>query len=470
MAAAILFAVSVTLRWPGVAMYDSVAQYGEALSGDFSDWHPPVMARTWALLNHLHAGTEPFFLIQLALWWGGLGLLAAALGRQLRHGAAGFVLLVGASPLLLGWATVVLKDAQMAACLVAATGLAAWWRLDGRVPPLWAKAAMLLLILYATLVRGNAAFATVPFALALFGWGGVARPLARTGLAIALVAAALGLSGLVNHRLLGAEPSHVARTLPVYDLAGIAHFTHAQTIPGLAPGQWRAAEAKGCYTAYYWNPYGEPAECGFVGDALAFDEGRSDGLVRTWASQVVRHPIAYARHRIGHLNSNLRLWVGPEEGDAIPPLDSEVNEYGLGARATPAGKALIDAATVMAASPLGWPYLWLALAVGLLWASARAEGDGQVRLGRALLLSAACMSASFAVVSIASDLRYHLWSMTAAALGLILLADARAIDRGRGIALGWALVVLTVIGSAGRGGWATPVHQPHPIVAPIPAA
>jgi hypothetical protein len=463
---ALLFAVSLLIRWPGLVMYDSVTQFQQALDGAYSDWHPPILARMWALLNHLHAGTEPFFLIQMLLWWGGLGLIAAALGRQQRHGAAVLVLLIGISPSFLGWVTVVLKDAQMACCLVAAAGIAAHWRLDDRAPPLWAKAAMLALIGYATLVRGNALFATIPFALALFDWGGVRRLAARIGLVVLLSGAVLALSGPINHRLLGAEASHVERALPLYDLAGIAHYAGLESIPGLAPGQWRAAEARGCYSPYFWNPYGEPDECNAIGETLAF--GKS-GVMRLWVREVVQHPIAYAQHRLGHLNANLRFWVAAGEGDALPPVSPEPNTVGLGAPATPAGQMLIAAAALMAASPLGWPVLWLALACALLWASARTQSGGQAALGRALALSAACMSASFAVVSIASDLRYHLWSMIAAALALVLLADAGALERRRAIIAGSALFALLMIASAGHLGLAPAVYQPHPITIVLPA-
>lgn len=478
-AAAALAAASLVARWPGVAMYDSVTQYQQALAGAYNDWHPPIMARTWALLARIHGGTAPFLLLQMVAWWGGFGLLAAALGRQARHGAAGLVLLVGAAPLWLGWATIVLKDAQMACCLVAATGIAAYWRplpRDTAAPdsprrralPRAAGAAIMLLLVYATLVRGNAPFATIPFGLALFGWGGVRRGLVRCGLLLLVLAAVLGLAGPINHRLLGAEPSHVARALPIYDLAGIAHFARQAAPPGVSPAAWAAAERRGCYTPFYWNPYGEPAQCGFVGDALAAADDRGDGIFGQWIGAVVRHPIAYARHRIGHLNANLRFWVGPGERDATPPAVSEKNLIGLGGHPSAAGLTLIALAAVMAASPLGWPFLWLAIAVALLWATARAPATGQALLGRSLALSAALMSASFGLVSIASDLRYHLWSMVASALALVLLADARAVERRRAIVAGAFVSLLLVVAILGHAGLAPPVAQPRPVRSAAP--
>jgi hypothetical protein len=55
--------------------------------------------------------------------------------------------------------------------------------------------------------------------------------------------------------------------------------------------------------------------------------------------------------------------------------------------------------------------------------------------------------------------------MIAAALALILLVDGKAIERRRGLILGWALIGLTLIASTGRAGWAPEIPQPHPITA-----
>lgn len=455
-----LMALTLWMRWPGVAMYDSVSQYQQALSGTYSDWHPPIMARLWRLALAIGPGTAPLFVGQMLLYWGGLGLIAWALARHGRSGAGWAVLAAGALPLFVGWTSVVLKDAQMAVCLVAATGLAAPFLLAGRPIARPAAIPILLLTGYATLVRGNSFFATVPFGLALFGWAGVARWPARAGLALAIMALVVVLSPILDQRLMGAEASHVERVLPLYDLAGIAHFVPPAPPAGLSPALWAQAERRGCYTPYFWNPYGEPAECGAIGDALAFDEDDGVGLMRHWAAAVIAHPLAYARHRLGHVNDNLRFLVGAGEPDAIPPLNSEPNRLGLGAPAGWGARALVAAAGAMAASPLGWPSVWLAAALALLWAGWRVAG-GQAALGRALALSAAVMSLSFGVVSIASDLRYHLWSMIAAALAAVLLVDA-GLPRGRAARAAAMVAAVALIAVVAR------LLLPAPYV-PLPA-
>ena len=65
-AAAALCIASLALFWPGTAMYDTVAQYRQVLSGVYDDWHPPAMARVWALLAAFGPGATPMLVLQLA--------------------------------------------------------------------------------------------------------------------------------------------------------------------------------------------------------------------------------------------------------------------------------------------------------------------------------------------------------------------------------------------------------------------
>jgi hypothetical protein len=468
LAAALLCLLSLAARWPGIVMYDTVSQWGQVVDDAYTDWHPPVMARTWGLLGHLYPGTQPLFVGQMLLWWGGLGLLAGALAQRRRRIAAALVLAVGAMPLFLDWATTILKDAQMASCLLAATGLVAHWRLRERRVPLLAKAAALVLIGYATLVRGNAVFATVPFALALFDWPGLRRPWARVVAVGAGALLVIGVSPFINHRLLGAEATHVERTLPLYDMAGIAHFAKLPTLPGLPPARWAQAERQGCYSPYFWNPYGEPAQCDDVGQAVAMGDDAPPHLTAHWLALIATHPLAYAMHRLAHLNSTLRFWVGPGEGDAVSSAGSEHNDLGLGGPARVPGAAVVAAARMQAASPLGWPCVGLAVALALLWA-ARGQAP-QVRIGRALALSAACMAASFAVVSIASDWRYHLWSMVAAALATVLILDARALRPRRARVGGLGVALVAALATAAHLGLAPSSKPPLPATKPAPSS
>ncbi|MFA6124216.1 MAG: hypothetical protein WCS75_07055 [Sphingomonas sp.] len=433
----LLLVGSLALFWPGIAMYDSVGQFAQVLSGAYEDWHPPAMARMWSLFHAAAGGTsEPMFAVQMALYWAGFGLVAATLARLGRGRAAAVVLAIGALPLFLGWQAVVLKDTQMLGAVLAACGAVAWWRLRGARVPVWALIVVAMLLAYATLVRANAVFATVPLAVMLFGTG---RWWTRLALGLAGVAAVLMAAPILNHGLLGATSSGVERTEALYDLAGIA-VRPPDTAIGFTPGEAQALRAGHCAKPYFWDPLGEETRCAPL---VARLQGRPAGqLYRLLVTAIIRHPLAYAAHRLAHFNSTERFLVPAGWPGAAPPARSEPNDLGLGNPGAVARGWQI-AARWMAETSLGWPIAWLTLAIiGLAVAVPRPVGAAR-DLALALLVSAVSLEASFGVLSIASDLRYHLWPMVGTALAMVLLWvdrrwSARALRLG-GLALALVL-------------------------------
>lgn len=443
--AALLCALSLFLWWPGVALYDSVAQYLQVLSGHYDDWHPPVMARLWAGLARVWPGAAPMFLLQMLLYWSGFGLIAAALARRGAKRAAAAVLLVGAFPLFIAWEAAVLKDAQMLAAMLGASGIVVWHRLDARRMGRAATVLVALLLVYATLVRANAAFATVPLALGFLRWPG--RSVVTTVvIALAAMAVAIVAGGSVGR--MAADHSGVAKVQPLYDLVGIAHFGGAATIPGVTATEMASIEAGHCYTPFYWDPLGDAAHCGWLADRVLPADGGA-GIFGAWARAVATHPIAYARHRLAHLNMSMRLWTPRGLPSAAPPVHSEPNQLGLPSPQPRARPAAIMAGW-LAETPFGWPALWFVAGLALVWTAAGTMASPERELAVVLGVSALTLEASFAVVSIASDLRYHLWGMIAVALGWALLAGGGGMPRRR-LAIGGAAVLLMVgIGVAAR--------------------
>ena len=150
-------------------MIHTVTQYQQVLSGVYDDWHPPAMARVWALLAPLGPGATPMLVLQLATYWLGLGLIATALARIGRTRGATAILAIGLLPPFLGWQGVVLKDAQLAGALLAVLllGIIGWWRLARRPLPRAMYIPVALLLAYAVLVRANAVFIVVPLLVTL---------------------------------------------------------------------------------------------------------------------------------------------------------------------------------------------------------------------------------------------------------------------------------------------------------------
>jgi hypothetical protein len=439
-ALALLIALIAAVFWPGIAMYDTVAQYGQVLSNEVDDWHPPIMVRLWQLLHPIAAGAAPMFVLQVALYAAGFGLIVAALVRIGRWRAAIAAAVLALSPLLLGWQMVVLKDGQMLAALLAAFGIVAHYRLTGRRVPIFSAAVAAVLIAYATLVRANAVFATVPLAVLLLPTR--RRPVLAGALAVAAALVVIAATPVISHRLLRADPSGVEKSLPLFDLAAIAVATPHSPSP-FTHGERAEIVRKHCVKSFFWDPLGDPTACGPVTERL---DGQSDrSLLIDVARAVAAHPAAYAEHRLKHWNSTERWLVPPNLPEAAPPDASEDNDVGLRNPASPLMPGWQSVAAAEAGTPLGWPIAWTLVALLLLPSAWRRREEPDGGLALALLASALVLEASFLVVSIASDLRYHLWTIAAVPLALILLSNDLRLSRPRWVGAA-ALLALAIAG------------------------
>ncbi len=432
-AALILFGLSVAVFAPGFVQYDSVGQYEQALTGQYDDWHPPIMARLWSLF--VSNGAGPMLVLQLAGWWLGLGALAAAIVDR-RPRAALMVLAVGLVPPWLGWQVAILKDAQMTGATLGAVGIIGWWRLRGQAVPRGAWGAAGLLLAYAALVRANAIFAIAPLVALLVA----ERWPRRIAITVALTLATLAIAPFINHRLLGAADSGVARTQALYDLAGIAVRVPYDPRLGLSPVEVAEIRAKHCVKPFFWDPLGEPARCGTV--LQRFEKTPPGEIYAKLAPAILHHPFAYGEQRLAHVNSTWRFWVPARWINAAPPQGSEPNDYHLG---QPGRTALAwqKMASPWVDTPIMWPVVWLVLAAGGL---AVTRGDG---FAGALFGSALGLEASFLVISVASDFRYHLWPIVACALGLIIAKPWHG-DRRIVWATAAVLLVVLIVGGIAR--------------------
>ena len=432
--------VVAVLFWPGIAMYDTVALYGEVLSNDVDDWQPPILVRLWQALHPLGPTTGPMFALQVAFYAAGFGLIVSALVRSGRWRAAIAAALLAVSPLLLGWQMVVLKDAQMLGALLTAFGIVASYHVAERRMPLLAGVLAGVLIGYGTLVRTNALFATVPLVVLL-----LPRPkslIAKGAAGVAAVLLLLAVTPIINHRIFDAVPSGIVKSQPLFDLAAIAVAT-PQSVAPFTPAERAQLLAKHCSKAFFWDSLRDPSACGPVTDRMIALSDRE--LYLDLARAAGAHPLAYTEHRLLHWNSTERWLVPPGLIAAEPPDEAEPNDEGLKTPPSSFVPGWQSAAAFEVSTPIGWPILWTAVALLLLPVAWRRREQAAGGLALALVFSALTLEASFLVISISSDLRYHLWSMAASALALILLSVDLRLRRFE-----WfATAVLVVIAAGG---------------------
>jgi hypothetical protein len=108
--------------------------------------------------------------------------------------------------------------------------------------------------------------------------------------------------------------------------------------------------------------------------------------------------------------------------------------------------ALQSAADTLLTTPPGWPACWLALGCGLLvLRPTLGEGDPAV----ALAWSAVLYGFSYLPLSVASEVRYHFWTMSAVGVAAALTLTRRATWQMPRWRLVIALAPVIAVASAG---------------------
>jgi hypothetical protein len=402
------------IYWPGLVTYDGLRQYDQATSGQFDDWHPPMMEWIWRCLLPLSHSPAPMLVLQLALYGAGLLGLAGWALRQRRPGLAVALCATSLLPLTAALMGEVLKDCLMAGALMLAASLAL---LGLREQHKALRLAALLLIVFAATLRFNAFLAGVPLVLVVAGprcW----RSWWRLGLTALLATVVLLGAMPVANRLLGAQHSDVELSLVIFDLAGITVHSGHDVFPPLGAAN-PVPIIRRCYSPVKWDTYSWwvdplcPIDFDTMRKAVHAHEISPYGYL---ARQIVMHPLAYADHRLAHWNIATRFLVTDMVDRPVQRM-SAPNDLGFTVSTGPALNSVDRTAMTVGLGPLGWPCCYIALALGLVLAS----GSLPQRLAiRMLAGSALLYGLGYAAFSVASELRYYLWTMIATALALVI--------------------------------------------------
>jgi hypothetical protein len=405
----------------GVITPDTVIQYGQALSGRYDDWHPPVTAWLWRQLGYFGPGGAPFLICDSLLYWGAMALIAGALKRGGGWPAVAAVFVLAALPIGFGQIGAILKDPLMACLLLMASALLLWReRAAGRARIALAVPAVALIVV-ASATRFNAAFAAIPLLLLLAPrWTATASRLCASALLAGLLLVATGW--MINVVALDPHRSHPIYSLLNFDMAGIGAHGGGNVYPSLSDDVAARLTAR-CYDPrlYGANPH---EDCAPAEDSLA-DYARIHhvGPIGLWLRAIASAPLPYVEHRLAHLNWNWRFLLSAVPDDAFYAM-SQPNDLGLHFERNPLTRAIIVAGRIMAWSPIGRPITWLCIAFGLILIAPRLPNR---RFVTAIAMSALLYGGAYALVSVAPDLRYNLWTMLAVmAGGAVAFADRRA--------------------------------------------
>lgn len=210
----------IAYGFPGYMNFDAAEQLHQARRNVYDDWHPPLMARYWRVLDKLVRGPLLPLILQTALtFWGTNALLRRRF--QPLTAALVTVAILWFPPVLAPMGPV-WKDAQMVGFLLAGSTLL--------LAPSWrARIGGGLLLVFAAGVRDNAIAALPPFLLlAAWSWG-YRRKLVVAGVAFAILFAIAGTAAVAN-RVIADRRAHAwAEANAIHDIAGMICLTDPMT-------------------------------------------------------------------------------------------------------------------------------------------------------------------------------------------------------------------------------------------------
>ncbi|MDR2892121.1 MAG: hypothetical protein LBV80_03405 [Deltaproteobacteria bacterium] len=324
---ALLLCVAASfIRFPGEWDNDTISQHAQMLAGVYRDWHPPIFAAFWGMLNKAwntltgmaYTGSGVIYTVHVLMFWSGMLLLLRA-SKKFWQAFAGapqwklsavlafflFLAFFELVPIL----RLVFKDTAMVASYSLTVGII----LNFPHKRLWrwlAFAACLLLLFYGTGVRHNAAFAMIPL-LALAVMGVSAKRSILLVLPVTLLIWAALLLGInqFTYGVLKSEHEYSLKEIFYNDIWKLNYKTKTFDLPPhMGGGNWDPLTREDFFK-YFTNKPNITDSFEFIRKRYEPDERFNiytdfngtkddlDALREFWFTKVSQHPGKYLQHR-----------------------------------------------------------------------------------------------------------------------------------------------------------------------------
>ena len=444
--------------FPGIYTYDSADQLAQALTGQYYDWHPPLMAYLWSGMIQVTGHHESIFFFQLGLLTAG-GLCWAkliALGR--RPATTLLIPLAFISPVFTNFAGTIWKDVEFAFAMLLAAGLAGLGTIEQKYSLAWTGLSIALLICSLGF-RTNGGFALLPI-LVLCGHqfthkryaahSSLQQSAATCTLSTLMLTLVIGFVFAISKFVIKPVNSYPFQYVELFDLAGISTLSKHDYFPDhikQTPG-YRLQDVAKEYERST-RQLGNADNLIFPNDntsvsilPLNRDAMLQHQLHAAWLGAILKEPRHYIEHRLKIfqylMNKRHYTYELPQDPvdrakllqkrqvhlstPALQPLDligmSHAKAWVARSMKSVDGSAIFS----------GW--LWLCLLLLELVASLILLEAGPVKhLALAVASSGILYTLPYFLVAPAADFRYLFWSTIAGTFaGIILIAE---IDLGQ---------------------------------------
>lgn len=434
----VLFLFSVIIYFPGSYSIDSWNMYYQAASGNYNDWHSPVLSLVWKVFYKL-SGKSYFilYIIQMLLYW----LLVYWLLARVNKKSIIFWLGCFVAVLLVFIPQYVMKDTHNCIAWGLAAVLLIAARLNGKRNALL-TIIVAVLLLYGAWVRMSAVFGLVPLAYAFAEFCFTAKQTAvkTWGIVAVTLVVTVGGNYLVNYKLLHAQRTYPQYKLKLLDIIGISKLTNENYLPA-GVSNYPGFDKKEIYAEYspatidniYWPANGSKPLVPYPDNKLNND------IDSCWKKALQNHPLTYLKNRGRGFLYYLRIKKRLESNDYLDAMiwiDPQ-NPFSLKRKPNLFINRFQYLYQKAKGTPFYDPWLWLLANIVLfIYCACNISGLKQFadvyKVNMLVQLSAIVYTLSqFLIYQIDNDLRYSYWNIFAFWIGLVVCFTCKTLKRAR---------------------------------------
>lgn len=431
------FLLDSYLYYPGFISPDSLDQYTQAITHNFNDWHPPIMAGFWSILLTIKNGSDLMFFFQILFYWSSFLILGKVLIRYSVYSIF-IISFFFLAPFMQNFVGNIWKDIGLAISWLFALALIINALLDKRKLN-WLECILTLLFLsYGAWIRTNALPGVIPLlSLWLFainyqdGQNFNFQKIVPKTILLSILLIIVQI--LITDFVLKPKKLHPEYKLFMHDLSGIYKDSGKQYYPDFLTknpafdtSYIRKHYIYSTFDNIWWNPEHKKIIPSINSEQLT-------QLRASWFKAIIRHPLIYLKNRTMGFLDFLRI---TNSGSLlmITYNYTEPNSFGLNYKSrklTDNIRFLIESQRCM---PYMKPWFWFLMTVLLLILVPK-RLTGTIKI---IVLCLACSSMfyftlEFIVFQIDSEFRYFYWNCVSVSLSLILIATSYFSERTRTI-------------------------------------
>jgi len=293
-----LFILNTFAMWPGIMSADGMEQYRAAVTGEYSDHHPPMMSFVWHYLNMIHTGPGLMLIFHLIMIY-----TASAIFMQIFRSSKfkWWFAIFPIVPGVLVYTPLIVKDVSFAFSYLLAGAIIAYLMVGKLEKYKWSLLSVaMLLLLYGTAVKYQARFVLMFFtfgiAFCMYNYQHTWKVLVAGLIVYFLIIQAM--FNFNNSLVKSAQQSHSWQLVKIYDLAAMSIALNKPMFPEFMTHDkdYSFENVKKYFNGWEVDPLS------FTPNAplkVGRNEDNRAALLACWQNAVKQHPFLYLKVRFG---------------------------------------------------------------------------------------------------------------------------------------------------------------------------